>query len=625
MLAKILSLSRRIKQFIMMLVDSIFILLSTLISFHFSLISLNPYEFEMFLVLMMGPPLAVLIFIKFGLYHSVIRYIGYKAVFSIIKAVSSYILIWGALSIIITSDQVNYSTVFINWTFTILTISGLRVFAIWLINDSRARGKSFNKSNILIYGSGIAGVQLLSALKHSLNYEPVGLIDDAIELQGIKIMGLDVFSSEKIPKLIKNLDVREIFIAIPSASRAERATIVNNLEKYPVHVKILPSMTSLAQQKIKVSDLRDVDINDLLGRQSVEFDENLLSKNILGKTVLVTGAGGSIGSELCRQIVQLKPKVLILFEVSEHALYKIEMELSEQRNDKLGIYPVLGSITNKIRLKSIFKKFNVDTVYHAAAYKHVPMIEFNTLEGVQNNIFGTLNCVQVAVEEHVNTFVLVSTDKAVRPSNTMGATKRVAELILQAYSMMQHSTKFTMVRFGNVIGSSGSVIPLFKKQIESGGPVTVTNADIIRYFMTISEAVKLLIQAGTMSLNGDVFVLDMGKPVRIDDLAKKMIRLSGLQLKNELKPLGDIEIRYVGLRPGEKLFEELLIGDNVTKTIHPLILRANEDSLDWIKLKSLLDEMNQSVLEGNVAKIRELLIRLVPEFRPQSDICDYLY
>jgi FlaA1/EpsC-like NDP-sugar epimerase len=357
----------------------------------------------------------------------------------------------------------------------------------------------------------------------------------------------------------------------------------------------------------------------------VEANKDLLGKNITDKVVVVTGAGGSIGSELCRQIVFLEPKALILFEMSELALYTIEKELSNIGIYSLDIYPILGSVNNKARLDNVFKQFDVDTIYHAAAYKHVPMVEFNNTEGVANNIFGTLNCAQAAIDASVETFVLISTDKAVRPTNTMGATKRSAELVLQALSAKQSGTKFSMVRFGNVLGSSGSVIPLFKQQIKAGGPITVTDKDIIRYFMTISEAVELVIQAGAMGTGGDVFVLDMGEPVRIHDLAVKMIHLSGLEVKDESHPDGDIEIKYTGLRAGEKLYEELLIGDNVSETDNPLIMRAQEEMLAWDELKLVLDELNGAIESCDHEKLRKLLIKIVPDFKPQCEISDILY
>jgi FlaA1/EpsC-like NDP-sugar epimerase len=477
----------------------------------------------------------------------------------------------------------------------------------------------------LVYGAGDAGIQLVSALAHSSEYNPVGFIDDSKELQGNQIRGLNVYSIDSIGDVISKLKVDEVLIAMPSASRNKRLDIINALESYPVLVRMLPGVAELAEGKISIGDLRQVSIKDLLGRDVVEANEELLDKNITNKIVVVTGAGGSIGSELCRQIVFLKPKALILYEMSELALYTIEKELSNIGIPSLDIYPILGSVNNKGRLNNVFKRFRVDTIYHAAAYKHVPMVEFNNTEGVNNNIFGTLSCAQVAIDNGVETFVLISTDKAVRPTNTMGATKRSAELVLQALSAKQSGTKFTMVRFGNVLGSSGSVIPLFKQQIKDGGPVTVTDANIIRYFMTIPEAVELVVQAGAMGTGGDVFVLDMGKPIRINDLAKRMIKLSGLEVKDESNPNGDIEIQYTGLRPGEKLYEELLIGDNVSDTDNPLIMRAQEDMLAWDELEPILNDLKIAVIDCDQKKLRELLVQIVPGFKPQCEIMDVLY
>jgi FlaA1/EpsC-like NDP-sugar epimerase len=417
-----------------------------------------------------------------------------------------------------------------------------------------------------------------------------------------------------------------VLIALPSASRSDRFNIIDKLERYPIVVRTLPGLSEIAQGKVKIDDLLQVSIKDLLGRKSVEPNESLLGKNIANKTVVVTGAGGSIGSELCRQIVLLKPKALILYEINELALYAIDKELSNiNTHYSFKIYPILGSVNNKKRLKNLFNRFDVDTVYHSAAYKHVPMVEFNTSEGIENNIFGTFNCALSAIEAGVKTFVLISTDKAVRPTNTMGATKRAAELILQALSAKQNYTTFTMVRFGNVLGSSGSVIPLFKKQIIEGGPITVTDKKIIRYFMTVTEAVELLIQAGAMGTGGDVFVLDMGKPVQIKDLAEKMINLSGLKVKDELNPNGDIEIKYTGLRAGEKLYEELLIGDNVSQTANPLIMRAKEDMIAWNELETLLDDL--FILNNNYDffNSRETLKKIVPGFKSEDEIKDILY
>jgi len=409
-------------------------------------------------------------------------------------------------------------------------------------------------------------------------------------------------------------------LALPSASRQRRNEIINFLEPYPILVRILPGVSELAQGKIEVEDLRSVSIDDLLGREPVKPQQSLLQENIKDKVVMVTGAGGSIGSELCRQIIKLGASKLILFEQSELALYTIDQELSKDH-----VFPILGSVVNQDRVERVCKKFGVKTIYHAAAYKHVPMVEYNSTEGVVNNIFGTLKCAQAAINCHVEAFVLISTDKAVRPTNTMGATKRSAEMVLQALSDDQNTTKFVMVRFGNVLNSSGSVIPLFKNQIKDGGPVTVTDREIIRYFMTIPEAVELVIQAGAIGEGGEVFVLDMGKPVKIFDLATKMIYLSGLEVRNESNPNGEIEIKITGLRPGEKLFEELLIGDNVSKTKHPMIMRAKEEMLSWDELSVILNSLEGAVADSNQKVLQSLLIQIVPGFKPQCGISDLLY
>jgi len=438
------------------------------------------------------------------------------------------------------------------------------------------------------------------------------------------INGVEVISPIDFEQLISKQTVTEVLLAIPNASRARRKEIIYFLEPFPVLVRSLPSVSELAQGKVKIADLREVTIKDLLGRDAVVANQELLSLNIFNKVVMVTGAGGSIGSELCRQIVLLNPKLLILFELSEYALYKIDRELSKSASN-IEILPLLGTVNNKHRLNHILKRFNVQTIYHAAAYKHVPMVEFNNTEGVSNNIFGTLCCAEVAIKQKVETFVLISTDKAVRPTSTMGTTKRFAELVLQALSINQTETRFTMVRFGNVLGSSGSVIPLFKQQIDEGGPVTVTNAKMIRYFMTIPEAVELVIQAGAMGKGGDVFVLNMGEPVPILDLAKRMIRLTGLQVKDKSNPNGDIEIKYTGVRPGEKLYEELLVGSNISTTDHPMIMRAEEETLAWDELNSILKGLEVAINNSDHQELRNLLIKAVPDFKPQSGITDLLF
>ena len=645
---KITELPRIFKKLIMIFIDSLLLILVLWAAYS---IRLNYWYFpedDTIRLILIAPIIGIPIFSKLGLYHSVIRHIDLKLLWSLVQAVSLYALIWGMIGFFVQADSIKErgfnvdvvprSVIVINWLLALLAIGGIRIVARFILSEnvkfsifnyefkSRTENVDSKKSRVLIYGAGNAGVQLCMALNNTNQLHPVGFIDDNKELQDNTINGLKVFSVNDIENLINKLKVDEVLIAIPSASRSDRFRIIDKLERHPVIVRTLPGLTDLAQGKVKIDDLLQVSIKDLLGRKSVEPNELLLGKNITNKIVVVTGAGGSIGSELCRQIILLKPKTLILFERNELALYSIDKELNNLNSyHSFKIYPILGSVNNKVRLQNCFKNFGVDTIYHAAAYKHVPMVEFNNTEGVRNNIFGTFNCAIAAIDAGVKNFVLISTDKAVRPTNTMGATKRVAELILQALSTRQNRTIFSMVRFGNVLGSSGSVIPLFKKQIIDGGPVTVTDKKIIRYFMTVTEAVELTIQAGAMGTGGDVFVLDMGKPVKIKELAEKLIRLSGLKVKDEINPGGDIELKYTGLRAGEKLYEELLIGDNVSETENPLIMRAKEDMLSWDELKSMLDKLVIANDNFDIKSVRELLIKIVPVFVPQSEISDILY
>ena len=647
MFSKLANLPRLSKQIIMIFTDSILLILILWASYSIRLDLWYLPKDDTIRLILAAPIIGIPIFAKLGLYKSVVRHIDLKSMWYLFLAVSFYSLIWGFFCFFMKNNYVDEggffieifprSVVIINWLLALTIISGSRAFARYIFNEhikfsyfnnkaeKNLKNLDDNKSRVLIYGAGSAGVQLASALNNSSKLQSVGFIDDNKDLQGSSVSGLKVNPVDDIEELIIKHKVDEVLIAIPSASRADRFTIIDKLERYPVMVRTLPGLTEIAQGKVKIDDLLQVSIKDLLGRKSVEPNEMLLGKNITNKTVLVTGAGGSIGSELCRQIIFLKPKILILFELNELALYSIDKKLSKLNAGLIKIYPILGNVNNKLRLDNMFKHFEVDTVYHAAAYKHVPMVEFNNTEGIDNNIFGTLNCALSAIESGVKNFVLISTDKAVRPTNTMGATKRVAELILQAFSTTQNTTTFCMVRFGNVLGSSGSVIPLFKKQIVEGGPVTVTDKNIIRYFMTVTEAVELTIQAGAMGTGGDVFVLDMGQPVKIKELAEKLIRLSGLKVKDENFPEGDIEIKYTGLRAGEKLYEELLIGDNVSKTENPLIMRAKEDKFEWVDLKNLLDKLSVSNKKSDHNSTREILKKIVSGFSPEGTIKDILY
>ena len=621
MISQMSVLSRASKKFIMVFFDSILIISTLLLSFSIRLGYWYFPESDLVWIIFGSPIIAIPIFIRFGLYNAVIRYIGFNALSSIIQAVSIYALLWGIIGFMGAVEGIPRSVILINCILGIVLIGGSRIIAKWLFAEYL---DSENNDNVIIYGAGSAGRQLANALSQAMEYNPIAFIDDSKELNKQIINGLRVYSPEVIETLITRHNVVEVLIALPSQSKKRRNEIINSLEPFPVTVRILPSITEVAQGKVKVNDLREISLSDLLGRDSVTPNQELLDLNIREKVVMVTGAGGSIGSELCRQIVNLGAIKLVLYDNSELGLYSINNELTEQ-NINCEILPILGSVTNQKRLQSIFEKYKVDTIYHAAAYKHVPMVEFNSTEGVNNNIFGTLSCAQAAIKSKVETFVLISTDKAVRPTNTMGATKRTAELILQSLSKEQKYTKMCMVRFGNVLGSSGSVIPLFKEQIRKGGPITVTDIDIIRYFMTIPEAVELVIQAGAMGSEGDVFVLDMGEPIRINDLARKMIHLSGLTVKDAKNPEGDIEIKYTGLRSGEKLYEELLIGDNVSETENPMIMSAKEQMLSWNDLYSDLKDLRYANDNFDIKKVRRLLIQIVPNFKPQSDIVDIIH
>ncbi len=559
-----------------------------------------------------------------GLYRAVLRFVASRAIISIALGLSI-----GSLAIYLLPTEFSnnrpLATALIFWSFGTLLIAGIRIIARHLILSSQSE----TRKKVVIYGAGSAGIQVSVALQRGKEYQPIAFVDDKSSLNGTNIEGIHVFPSQSIEHVLKKYKCSTVLLAIPSASQGRRKEILQFLEPFDAEIKTMPGMADIVSGKARIDELQDVEIEDLLGRDSVPAKETLLRKCITGKQVMVSGAGGSIGSELCRQIVLLEPKTLVLYEICEFSLYKIEQILSKKlrkHNLKVELVPILGSVQNRSRLLTTMKTFHVNTVYHAAAYKHVPLVEENTIEGVRNNIFGTLNTAEAAADAKVETFVLISTDKAVRPTNTMGATKRMAELILQALTAVHPDTTFCMVRFGNVLGSSGSVVPLFREQIKNGGPITVTHPRIIRYFMTIPEAALLVIQAGSMGTGGDVFLLDMGEPVLITDLAKRMIRLSGLILKNEERPDGDIEIEFTGLRPGEKLYEELLVGgENVSDTDHSRILKAREKFLNWTQLKDLLQQLDNACSNQNHELVRELLIKAPTDFTPSSELCDHIY
>ena len=627
MILALINLSRRNKRTLMVLFDACTVIASIFLAFslrlgHFYYPTGNNH---LLLIMIASPILALPIFYAFGFYREVIRYVGFKALWQINQATTLYAVLWALISFMAVIDGIPRTVILINWSIVLMSVGGSRFFARWVLSQENITNPLSQKRNVLIYGAGSTGRELCTALYQSSEYNPVAFVDNSVELYRQSINGLEVFNEDDIEDLIQKHNIKEVLLALPSISRRRRNEIIAILNPLPINVRSLPSVSELAQGKVKIDDLRDVSIKDLLGREPVKPNEELLKLKITGKVVLVTGAGGSIGSELCRQIILQKPKQLILYEINEFSLYNVEQEFDKIEMPHVEILPILGSVRDRKRFQNVVKHFSVQTIYHAAAYKHVPLVEYNNSEGVLNNTFGTLIAAEVALAEKVETFVLISTDKAVRPTNTMGATKRIAELVLQALSKQESSTCFTMVRFGNVLDSSGSVIPLFKQQIKNGGPVTVTNTNMVRYFMTIPEAVELVVQAGAMGKGGDVFVLDMGEPVRIYDLATKMIQLSGLQVLDEDNLDGDIEIKCIGLRPGEKLYEELLVGDNISQTDSLLIMRAEESMLDWEDLKPILDQLNEAINNSDQEKVRELLIEAVPEFKPQCDIADLLF
>jgi len=633
------NMSRFSKQLIMILADSLLIAVALWFSFALRLGEFYWPDSSILLMQMpsiafifiVAPLLAIPVFIRFGLYKAVIRYIGLQTVSTSFYAVSLYSLLWASVVLLSGIEGLPRSVLLINWLVSFILISGIRIFAkSWLGGKSSFNKADRDRKNVVIYGAGAAGVQLASALAYNHEFKPVAFLDDSAEIQGHQVASLPVHSLDNLDVLINKHDVHNVLMAMPSVSHTVKNRIIQLLEPYPVHVFTMPDWTDIASGKAKVEDIKEIEIEDLLGRDSVVPNKELLEQCIRNKTVMVTGAGGSIGSELCRQIVPLLVDTLILFEQSEFALYSVEKELEEiiKENDlDLDLIPVLGDVNNTSRLSDIINLYNVQTIYHAAAYKHVPLVETNMLEGVRNNVFGTLSVAEAALQNNVERFVLISTDKAVRPTNVMGASKRFAELILQAKAneIPGNTTCFTMVRFGNVLGSSGSVVPLFRKQIKAGGPVKVTHPEIIRYFMTIPEAAQLVIQAGSMGMGGDVFVLDMGEPVKINNLAKKMIHLMGMRVKDDENPDGDIAIEYTGLRPGEKLYEELLIGDNVTGTHHALIMRAEEECFSWEKMSNALASLEKMIKTSDCKGLRGLLQDVVSGYKPLNDIEDTIW
>jgi len=623
MISYILNAPRSKKRFISVTYDLLAIPLSIYLALSLRLDTFAPNISSSLAYTMAATTIAsIIIFIKIGLYRAVVRFMAEKAFTSLLIA-SGLSALFLATSSFLFQASMPRSTVIIYLFSLLIFIGSPRLFIRAIVSQISKSGTE----PVLIYGAGHQGIALANSLMNSEIYRPCAFIDDDRKKQKTVIHGLKVFPASKLDDLLDNGNRKKVLLALGSASGSTRKRLLEQLASKKIEVLTTPSVNDIVSGKAKIEEVKKVDIEDLLGRDPVPPQGDLIQKCITNKIVAITGAGGSIGSEICRQVLIQNPNKVVLIELNEFSLYSIEQELNQLKDKQgleLDIISILGSVQKEHRLKTIFETFKVDTVYHAAAYKHVPMVEHNVVEGVRNNVFGTWYCAEAAIKAHVKNFVLISTDKAVRPTNVMGTSKRVAELVLQALAQRQSDTRFTMVRFGNVLGSSGSVVPLFHRQIQSGGPITVTHPDIIRYFMTIPEAAQLVIQAGSMGKGGDVFVLDMGEPVKITSLARKMIHLSGLSEKHEQNPNGDIGIEYSGLRPGEKLYEELLVGDNVEGTKHPRIMTANEIHLSWPETHNLLNRLDRACHEFKVEDVIDLLLEAPAAFNKQGKIPDWV-
>ncbi len=629
----LLQLSRPVKRALALGADAFVCAITVWMAFNLRMESWTAWSLAHFIAFVGAVAFALPLFIVFGLYRAIFRYAGLPALMTVFKAVALYSVLYCFTFAMVGVPGVPRTVGVLQPLLLLFGVTLSRAFVrYWLGGIYLGIVHRERLPRVLIYGAGSAGRQLAAALKTSPELVVVGLLDDDVSLHGQVLNGLKIYDPAAVVDLVAKLRVTQVFLAIPSASRTRRNEILEVVRAARVQVRTLPGVLELAQGKVQVSDLKELDIEDLLGREPVPPNPMMLAKNITGKVVMVTGAGGSIGSELCRQIMRLSPSALLLVELTEFALYAIEQELQGQMaaTDKfVPLLPLLANVRDASRMDEILCTWKPHTVYHAAAYKHVPLVEHNPAEGVKNNVLGTLNTAQLAAKHGVSDFVLISTDKAVRPTNVMGTSKRMAEMVLQAHalaiSQVAGKTCFSMVRFGNVLGSSGSVVPLFRKQIKDGGPITLTDERITRYFMTLPEAAQLVIQAGAMADGGDVFVLDMGEPVKIIDLAKRMVELSGLALKDEANLHGDIEIQVTGLRPGEKLYEELLIGDNPLPTSHSRIMKAHEDFLPWDELQAKLAGLTQALDANDVPLIRTLLKDLVPGYQPDGEVVDWVW
>ena len=624
---RFLALPRLYKQAVAVSADALLIPLIFVIAVRLHFENFTPGILRHYQWIVLASPIvSIPVFARNGLYRAIIRYIDYRIVSTISYGAIVSTTVLGVLSYVFVDVPFSPNLFLIFAAVFLLYLLTSRFLARgFFLDERRAGGRSVP---VAIYGAGDAGSRLAFALRGGVEFRPIIFIDDNPQLHGISIAGIRVYPSEKLPSLMKRYRFATVLIAIPSLSQRAQRDLINQLTPLDLRIKVTPSIDALMRGMLRVEDVREIEIEDLLSRDPVVPDRSLLSKCITGHNVMVSGAGGSIGSELCRQVIALKPSRLILLEISEFALYAVEQELRkliEQHAPDCELLAMLGSAADYARCADIMSTFDVDTVYHAAAYKHVPIVEQNPTEGIRNNAFGTLAMAQAAAAAKVKHFILVSTDKAVRPTNVMGTTKRLAELVLQGLSRQQSATCFSMVRFGNVLGSSGSVVPLFRRQIAAGGPVTITHPDITRYFMTIPEAAQLVLQAGSMAKGGDVFVLDMGEPVKIADLAKRMIHLSGRTVRSHDSGTRGIEIRYVGMRPGEKLYEELLIGSNVSGTAHPRIMRAEEAEIPWPALQRMLDQLHAACEQGDHEAMRAQLQKIVHEYEPSSDLVDAVW
>lgn len=629
-LLKIVSLPRPAKRIVALTFDIMLCLTTVALAYYLRLGEWTlPYRMQWasyFVAVLFAIPL----FIRFGLYRAIFRYAGWGALAAVAKACAVYAIAYSAIFFAVGVTGVPRTTGIIQPILLFIAVGGSRAVIRYLLDEGQTRFLTLGlRRRVMIYGAGSSGRQLAAGLANSHEMQVMGFIDDDEKLAGSSLNGKTIYSSQAIQTVVEALDIADILLAIPSAARAMRNEILDRLKGSSVNVRTLPGLVDLAHGKVTVSDLRELDIDDLLGRDAVLPDRALMESRIAGKTILVTGAGGSIGSELCRQILKLEPKILLLVEINEYSLYAIHQELDQKRvaitDEGISIIPLLASVQDEGRMERIISTWQPETIFHAAAYKHVPLVEHNPAQGIRNNVFGTLNTAQLAARNGVADFVLISTDKAVRPTNIMGASKRMAELALQALANEPTKTRFSMVRFGNVLGSSGSVVPLFRQQIKSGGPITVTDEGITRYFMTIPEASQLVLQASAMAAGGEVFVLDMGEPVKIVDLARRMVELSGLTLRNEDNPGGDIAIEFVGLRPGEKLYEELLIGDNPEPTRHPGIMKANEKFLPLAEFMEHLNDLDKILHANATTEMLAKMAVLVPDYKRNTQAVDWVF